>query len=138
MGVAQHDLAGTRSVSRDDDRITLVGRFIRRTSIDELPQLINVLRGDMSIVGPRPHAIGSLAGNKQFWEVDPRYLLRHSLKPGLTGLAQMRGFRGATDTEADLRQRLQADLEYLDGWTILRDVRIILGTIRVLVHHRAF
>jgi lipopolysaccharide/colanic/teichoic acid biosynthesis glycosyltransferase len=138
MRVVQHDPAGTRSASRDDDRITTIGRFIRRTSIDELPQLLNVLRGDMSIVGPRPHAIGSLAGTKRFWEVDPRYLLRHSLKPGLTGLAQMRGLRGATDTEADLRQRLQADLEYLDGWTILRDARIILGTIRVVVHHRAY
>jgi lipopolysaccharide/colanic/teichoic acid biosynthesis glycosyltransferase len=138
MRVERNDLAGARSASRDDDRITRVGRFIRRSSIDELPQLFNVLRGEMSIVGPRPHAIGSLAGTKRFWEVDPRYLLRHSLKPGLTGLAQVRGLRGATDTEADLRQRLQADLEYLDGWTILRDVRIILGTIRVLVHDRAF
>jgi lipopolysaccharide/colanic/teichoic acid biosynthesis glycosyltransferase len=138
MRVLQNDASGTRSTARDDDRLTAIGRFIRRTSIDELPQLINVLRGDMSIVGPRPHAIGSLAGNKRFWEVDPRYLLRHSLKPGLTGLAQMRGLRGATDTEADLRQRLQADLEYLDGWTILRDFRIIVGTVRVLVHHRAF
>ena len=138
MRVERNDLSGTRSASRDDDRITRVGRFIRRSSIDELPQLFNVLRGEMSIVGPRPHAIGSLAGTKRFWEVDPRYLLRHSLKPGLTGLAQVRGLRGATDTEADLRQRLQADLEYLDGWTILRDIRIILGTIRVLVHDRAF
>jgi lipopolysaccharide/colanic/teichoic acid biosynthesis glycosyltransferase len=138
MRPQQLDPAGMRSTARDDERLTTIGRFIRRTSIDELPQLLNVLRGDMSIVGPRPHAIGSLAGTKRFWEVDPRYLLRHSLKPGLTGLAQMRGLRGATDTEADLRQRLQADLEYLDGWTILRDARIILGTIRVMVHHRAF
>ena len=138
MRPLQLDAAGTRSTTRDDDRLTTIGRFIRRTSIDELPQLFNVLRGDMSIVGPRPHAIGSLAGTKRFWEVDPRYLLRHSLKPGLTGLAQMRGLRGATDTEADLRQRLQADLEYLDGWTILRDLRKIFGTMRVLVHHRAF
>ena len=138
MRVERNDHGGTRSASRDDDRITRMGRYIRRSSIDELPQLINVLRGEMSIVGPRPHAIGSLAGNKRFWEVDPRYLQRHSLKPGLTGLAQVRGLRGATDTEADLLQRLQADLEYLDGWTILRDVRIILGTIRVLVHKRAF
>jgi lipopolysaccharide/colanic/teichoic acid biosynthesis glycosyltransferase len=132
------DATGARSITRDDERLTTIGRFIRRTSIDELPQLLNVLRGDMSIVGPRPHAIGSLAGTKRFWEVDPRYLLRHSLKPGLTGLAQVRGLRGATDTEADLRQRLQADLEYLDGWTILRDIEIILRTIRVVVHHRAF
>jgi lipopolysaccharide/colanic/teichoic acid biosynthesis glycosyltransferase/drug/metabolite transporter superfamily protein YnfA len=138
MRVERLDAAGTRSASRDDDRITRIGRFIRRTSIDELPQLLNVLRGDMSIVGPRPHAIGSLAGQKRFWEVDPRYLLRHSLKPGLTGLAQVRGLRGATDSEEDLTSRLQADLEYLDGWTAIRDVRIILATFAVLVHDRAF
>ena len=138
MRVKQLDQAGCRSASRDDDRVTRIGRLIRHTSIDELPQLLNVLRGDMSVVGPRPHAIGSLAGNKQFWEVDSRYLLRHSLKPGLTGLAQVRGFRGATDTEADLRHRLQADLEYLDGWTILRDARIIFATLRVVIHDRAF
>ena len=138
MRVAKLDATGNRSASKDDDRITRIGRFIRRTSIDELPQLFNVLKGDMSIVGPRPHAIGSLAGRKLFWEVDPRYLLRHSLKPGLTGLAQIRGLRGATDSEEDLAARLQADLEYLDGWTILRDVRIIMATVTVLVHDRAF
>lgn len=138
MRVEKLDASGARSASRDDDRITRIGRFIRKTSIDELPQLLNVLRGDMSIVGPRPHAIGSLAGQKRFWEVDPRYLLRHSLKPGLTGLAQIRGLRGATDCEADLTSRLQADLEYLDGWTAIRDLRIILATFAVLVHDRAF
>lgn len=138
MRVEKLDAAGARSASKDDDRITRIGRFIRKTSIDELPQLLNVLRGDMSIVGPRPHAIGSLAGRKRFWEVDPRYLLRHSLKPGLTGLAQIRGLRGATDTESDLTSRLQADLEYLDGWTAIRDVRIIFATFAVLVHDRAF
>lgn len=138
MRVEKLDATGSRSASRDDDRITRIGRFIRKTSIDELPQLLNVLRGDMSIVGPRPHAIGSLAGQKRFWEVDPRYLLRHSLKPGLTGLAQIRGLRGATDSEADLSSRLQADLEYLDGWTAIRDIRIIFATVTVLVHDRAF
>lgn len=138
MRVEKLDATGARSASRDDDRITRIGRFIRKTSIDELPQLLNVLRGDMSIVGPRPHAIGSMAGQKHFWEVDPRYLLRHSLKPGLTGLAQIRGLRGATDSEADLSSRLQADLEYLDGWTAIRDIRIIFATFSVLVHDRAF
>lgn len=138
MRVEKLDASGNRSASKDDDRITRIGRFIRRTSIDELPQLLNVLRGEMSIVGPRPHAIGSLAGDKLFWEVDHRYWLRHSLKPGLTGLAQVRGFRGATDTETDLADRLQADLEYLDGWTIWRDLKIIVNTVRVLVHDRAF
>lgn len=138
MRVEKLDASGNRSASKDDDRITRIGRIIRRTSIDELPQLFNVLRGEMSIVGPRPHAIGSLAGDKLFWEVDHRYWLRHSLKPGLTGLAQVRGFRGATDTEDDLADRLQADLEYLDGWTIWRDLKIIANTARVLVHDRAF
>ncbi|OYX95303.1 MAG: sugar transferase, partial [Novosphingobium sp. 35-62-5] len=138
MRVEKLDASGNRSASKDDDRITRIGRFIRGTSIDELPQLFNVLRGEMSIVGPRPHAIGSLAGDKLFWEVDHRYWLRHSLKPGLTGLAQVRGLRGATDTENDLAHRLQADLEYLDGWTIWRDLKIIINTASVLVHDRAF
>ncbi len=138
MRVERLDSSGNRSASKDDDRITRIGRVIRRTSIDELPQLFNVLRGEMSIVGPRPHAIGSLAGDKLFWEIDHRYWLRHSLKPGLTGLAQVRGLRGATDTESDLANRLQADLEYLDGWTIWRDLKIIFNTVKVLVHDRAF
>ena len=126
------------STSRDDDRVTRVGRLIRRTSIDELPQLINVLKGEMAIVGPRPHALGSQAGDKLFWEVDGRYWERHALKPGLTGLAQVRGLRGATDREEDLSARLEADLEYLDGWSLWRDLRIVFSTIRVLSHDRAF
>jgi polysaccharide biosynthesis protein PslA len=133
---ADHD--GRRSTGREDERVTRVGRFIRRTSIDELPQLANVLLNDMSLVGPRPHAIGSQAGDKLFWEVDQRYWQRHSLKPGLSGLAQVRGLRGATERESDLAHRLHADLEYLEGWTIWRDVRIILLTLRVLVHRRAY
>ena len=132
------DSDGAKSTLRDDRRITRVGALIRRTSIDELPQLINVLKGDMALVGPRPHALGSQAGDKLFWEVDDRYWTRHALKPGLTGLAQIRGFRGATDTESDLSDRLDADLEYLDGWSLWRDVQIVLGTLRVLVHDRAY
>jgi lipopolysaccharide/colanic/teichoic acid biosynthesis glycosyltransferase len=111
---------------------------LRRTSIDEFPQLFNVLLGDMSLVGPRPHAIGSQAGDKLFWEVDRRYWQRHSLKPGMSGLAQVRGFRGATDTERDLEDRLQSDLEYVEGWTIMRDIKIIVQTLGVLVHERAY
>jgi lipopolysaccharide/colanic/teichoic acid biosynthesis glycosyltransferase len=138
MRVAAADREGQTSAQRDDDRTTRVGALIRRTSIDELPQLINVLKGEMSIVGPRPHALGSQAGTKLFWEVDQRYWTRHALKPGLTGLAQVRGLRGATDHEADLSRRLVADLEYVDGWSLGRDVRIVLRTLGVLVHDRAF
>ncbi|AIT80289.1 sugar transferase [Novosphingobium pentaromativorans] len=138
MTTALCDSDGNVSASKDDKRITPVGRFIRSTSLDELPQLFNVLLGDMSLVGPRPHATGSLAGQKLFWEVDRRYWQRHSLKPGLSGLAQVRGFRGATDHEGDLVKRLQSDLEYLEGWTIGRDIKILFLTLRVLVHDRAF
>ncbi len=138
MRVETSDGHGARSTGRDDDRVTDIGKLIRRTSIDELPQLLNVLTGDMSIVGPRPHAIGSRAANKLFWEVDHRYWHRHAAKPGLTGLAQVRGFRGATLVEADLEKRLQADLEYLKNWSIWRDIKIIVLTFRVLVHRNAY
>lgn len=132
------DQKGARSADRNDDRVTRIGRLIRATSIDELPQFLNVLIGDMSIVGPRPHAMASTAEDALFWEVDARYWHRHAIKPGMTGLAQIRGFRGATLRRADLINRLQADLEYLSGWTIWRDVSIIMATFRVLVHKNAF
>lgn len=138
MASQRADADGRQSTDREDARITRVGRFIRRTSIDELPQLWNVVKGDMSLVGPRPHAIGSQAGNKLFWEIDSRYWQRHALKPGLTGLAQIRGLRGATQLEADLVARLDADLEYIDKWSPWRDLRILLATARVLIHDRAF
>lgn len=129
---------GARSAVPDDARLTRVGRFIRRTSIDELPQLINVLRGEMSLVGPRPHALGSQAGSKLFWEVDRAYWNRHTLRPGLTGLAQVRGHRGATDQEKHLTDRLDADLEYLRTWSLRGDAWIVLRTLGVIVHPRAF
>jgi exopolysaccharide biosynthesis polyprenyl glycosylphosphotransferase len=132
------DARGSRSASRDDDRITRSGRFIRATSIDELPQLLNVLIGDMSLVGPRPHALGSLAGERLFWEVDQTYWHRHQLKPGITGLAQIRGHRGATLQMSDLTDRLQADMEYVQGWDIWRDISILFNTFRVVVHKNAF
>lgn len=124
--------------TRNDSRVTRVGDFIRRTSIDELPQLINVLRGDMSIVGPRPHPLAAKAADLLYWDVDPRYRHRHSMKPGMTGLAQVRGFRGNTERAEDLTNRLQADLEYAANWSIWRDIRIIVQTFMVLRHQNAF
>lgn len=138
MRAERIDSAGDRSASRGDDRITRVGNIIRKTSVDELPQLINVMSGNMSIVGPRPHALGSRAADKLFWEVDERYWQRHAAKPGLTGLAQVRGYRGATFHEDDLTNRLQADLEYLDHWSLWRDIKIVVMTFRVLLHRNAF
>jgi exopolysaccharide biosynthesis polyprenyl glycosylphosphotransferase len=138
MRVAQNDVAGSRSTSRNDSRVTRVGNVIRRTSIDELPQILNVLTGDMSIVGPRPHPLESKAEDRLFWDIDGRYWHRHAVKPGMTGLAQIRGFRGATEKEADLTNRLQADLEYVSGWSIWRDIGIIIATFRVLTHRNAF
>ncbi|BAV63574.1 sugar transferase [Sphingobium cloacae] len=138
MKVEQCDAAGAASTQRDDDRITRVGRFIRKTSIDELPQLINVLLGEMSLVGPRPHALGSTAEQQLFWQVDRQYWHRHALKPGITGLAQVRGFRGATETRRDILNRVEADLEYLHGWSLTRDIAILIGTANVLIHRNAY
>ena len=138
MRVEHADMTGVRSASRLDDRVTRVGKLIRSTSLDELPQLFNVIAGDMSIVGPRPHALGSTAEDELFWHIDSRYFHRHIVKPGITGLAQIRGYRGATDKRGDLTSRLHSDLEYLSGWTIWRDLKIVVATFGVLVHRNAF
>ena len=132
------DKAGTQSTSRGDERITRVGAFIRKTSIDELPQILNILYGNMSVVGPRPHAVGSKADDKLFWDIDSSYWHRHAMKPGLTGLAQVRGFRGATEKQEDLQGRLRSDLEYRANWSIWGDIKIVMRTFRVLMHRNAF
>jgi lipopolysaccharide/colanic/teichoic acid biosynthesis glycosyltransferase len=138
MRAEASDYKADQLTRRDDPRVTAVGGFIRRTSIDELPQLFNVLKGDMSIVGPRPHAAGAKAAETLYWEVDSRYWARHCIKPGITGLAQVRGHRGSTDAHEDLILRLQSDLEYVTDWSIWRDIGIMLATLRVLVHDRAY
>jgi lipopolysaccharide/colanic/teichoic acid biosynthesis glycosyltransferase len=138
MRIEAADQAGNRSASRGDDRVTKVGRIIRKTSIDELPQLLNVLKGDMSVVGPRPHALGSTAGDDLFWHASQQYWLRHALKPGITGLAQIRGFRGATDRKEDLEQRVRCDLEYLSSWSLINDMIILAKTVRVVIHKNAY
>ena len=132
--------AGSASgtVGRRDERVTRVGRLLRQTSIDELPQLFNVLLGEMSLVGPRPHVAGATAGEEFYWQVDERYFHRHAAKPGMTGLAQSRGFRGSTQTTSDLVNRLQADLEYMRDWSIWRDLQILLRTFKVIVHVNAY
>lgn len=133
------DANGTQSTARHhDNRVTRIGAILRKTSIDELPQILNVITGDMSLVGPRPHALGSRAENALFWDIDSRYWQRHVVKPGLTGLAQIRGFRGTTEQKADLTMRLQSDLEYVSHWSLISDIRILVGTLMVMSHKNAF
>lgn len=132
------DARADRLTSRNDARVTRIGAFIRKTSIDELPQLFNVLRGEMSIVGPRPHPLGAKAADLLYWDVDARYRHRHAIKPGLTGLAQVRGFRGNTERVEDLTNRLGADLEYALNWSVWRDIQIVGRTVLVLIHPNAF
>jgi lipopolysaccharide/colanic/teichoic acid biosynthesis glycosyltransferase len=117
-----------QQTTRHDPRVTRVGAIMRRMSFDELPQLINVLRGEMSIVGPRPHAPGTCAGDKPFELVTPHYAARHRVLPGMTGLAQIRGLRGETDTEEKLLRRLESDLEYIDTWSLWLDFAIMART----------
>ncbi len=121
-----------RQARRGDPRITRIGAWLRRTSLDEWPQFVNVLKGDMSIVGPRPHAAGSRAGNRLFEDVTHRYAARHLVKPGMTGLAQIRGLRGETDTEDKLIRRVESDIEYIETWSLWLDVRIIWRTVVAL------
>jgi lipopolysaccharide/colanic/teichoic acid biosynthesis glycosyltransferase len=138
MHTACCDADGKCSATRDDDRVTPLGRLLRRTSLDELPQLLNVLKGEMSLVGPRPHAIASTAGKSLFWKVDRRYWHRASVKPGITGLAQVRGYRGATRTADDILNRVDSDLEYLSKWSVWSDVKILVRTMGVMAHQNAF
>ena len=121
------DLAQAR---RDDDRVTRVGRILRATSVDELPQLFNVLRGDMSLVGPRPHAT---AHDDYYGARIPEYYARYQARPGLTGLAQVKGLRGGTETVEVMRQRIAADIDYIQTWSLLRDLKIVLLTIPSLL-----
>ena len=115
--------------TRHDKRVTRVGVVLRQLSLDELPQLLNVLRGDMSLVGPRPHAPGTCAGGKPFEMVTPHYPARHRVRPGMTGLAQVRGWRGETETEDKLLRRVESDLEYIDNWSLWLDFVILARTV---------
>jgi exopolysaccharide biosynthesis polyprenyl glycosylphosphotransferase len=132
------DLDGEVSTKRDDRRVTKLGTFLRRTSLDELPQLWNVIKGEMSLVGPRPHALGSTAQGAAFWEVEPGYWTRHAIKPGITGLAQIRGLRGGNVSRCELQDRVAADLEYINNWSIWLDLKIIIKTVSVMIHRNAY
>lgn len=124
---------------KHDPRVTRVGHFIRRFSLDELPQLINVLAGEMSMVGPRPHAPSTRAGDRLFGDVVKTYASRHKVKPGITGWAQVSGWRGETDTEEKLVKRLEHDLFYIENWSIMMDFYILLRTVTTLpFHSRAY
>ena len=116
--------------TRDDPRVTRLGRFLRRSSLDELPQFVNVLRGDMSIVGPRPHAV---AHNEQYAKIIDEYLGRHRVKPGITGWAQVNGWRGETETVEKMKARVEHDIFYFENWSLAFDFRIIAKTVVVVV-----
>ncbi len=125
-----------QQASKQDPRVTRVGRFIRRTSLDELPQLFNVMQGDMSLVGPRPHAPSTRAGGRLFSEVVASYAARHKVKPGITGWAQVCGWRGETDTEDKLIKRLEHDLHYIENWSLGFDLYILVRTVGAVVLNR--
>ncbi len=130
MFVDRGDAAGVAQTRRDDPRVTPVGRFIRRTSLDELPQLLNILRGEMSVVGPRPHPYGMRAGGTTYRRLVPYYGLRHRVvKPGLTGWAQVNGLRGPTDDPSLARARIDHDLAYIQGFSLRLDIRIVWLTV---------
>jgi putative colanic acid biosynthesis UDP-glucose lipid carrier transferase len=122
-----------RQATKADPRITRFGAFIRRTSIDELPQFVNVLQGRMSIVGPRPHAV---AHNEQYRELIKAYMVRHKVRPGITGWAQVNGLRGETATLEKMRERVEYDLEYLRNWSLALDLQIIVRTVRLVLFDR--
>ncbi len=127
------DIAATRQTSRSDERVTRVGHYLRRFSIDELPQLLNVIRGDMSVVGPRPHALGMRSLGLTMTQVLNDYPARHRLKPGITGWAQVNGCRGEIDSHDKLRRRVDLDCFYIDNWSLWLDVWIVLRTISLIV-----
>jgi len=139
MRTDMEDAGAAKLVTKGDPRVTRVGKFIRKTSIDELPQLFNVLKGELSIVGPRPHALQAKADNKLYYDAVEGYFARHRVKPGMTGWAQINGWRGETDTIDKIMQRVNHDLYYIEHWSILFDVYIVLMTpVRLMNFENAY
>ena len=116
---------GVPQAKRNDPRVTRVGKFLRATSLDELPQVFNVLQGVMSLVGPRPHAV---AHNEEYAETITGYFARHRVKPGITGWAQVNGWRGETDTHVKMENRVRHDIEYIENWSLFLDLKILFMT----------
>jgi lipopolysaccharide/colanic/teichoic acid biosynthesis glycosyltransferase len=132
----QENGANVLQAQRNDRRVTPLGRILRRTSVDELPQLLNVLKGDMSIVGPRPHA---LAHDNKYDEIIATYAYRHHVKPGITGWAQVNGYRGETRQLKDMEARVDHDLWYINNWSIWLDLKIVVKTaLSVLLDKNAY
>jgi lipopolysaccharide/colanic/teichoic acid biosynthesis glycosyltransferase len=129
MYADREDASGVAQTVAGDDRVMPIGAVLRRTSIDELPQLINVILGDMSLVGPRPHVAGQRAAFLPYEQVVPYYKLRHEMRPGLTGWAQANGFRGPTDDAVRARARIDHDMAYIQNFTIGLDIRILVRTL---------
>jgi len=127
------DPDASQLTTRNDPRVTKVGAVLRRWSLDELPQLLNVLSGEMSVVGPRPHAVRAKAGGRLYEEVVAEYAVRHKVKPGITGWAQVNGWRGNTDTEETIIKRVEHDLHYIENWSLLFDLKILMLTIRSII-----
>ncbi|MBY7967864.1 exopolysaccharide biosynthesis polyprenyl glycosylphosphotransferase [Vibrio fluvialis] len=125
MKVMENDAVVTQA-TKNDPRVTKFGAFIRRTSLDELPQFINVLQGSMSIVGPRPHAV---AHNEQYRKLVDNYMIRHKIKPGITGWAQINGYRGETETVDKMDKRIRYDIQYMQNWSLWLDIKIIFLTV---------
>lgn len=133
------DGEGIQQTSRKDARVTPIGGWLRRKSIDELPQLFNVITGDMSLVGPRPHPIGMTIHGLPLNQVDPTYPLRYRVTPGITGWAQVNGNRGAIHSAEQLVHRVALDLDYIEHWSLWRDIKIMWLTVRLLIHdHNAY
>jgi Undecaprenyl-phosphate glucose phosphotransferase len=135
MRVHEEEDGQVTQASENDDRVTRIGRFLRKSSLDELPQLFNVLKGEMSLVGPRPHAIEH---NELYKSRIPRYMLRHKVKPGITGWAQVHGFRGRTDQPEKMAMRIEHDLWYIQNWSLWLDLKILLMTPLVMIHRNAY
>jgi Undecaprenyl-phosphate glucose phosphotransferase len=129
----KRDEKAEKLVTRNDPRVTRVGAFLRKTSLDELPQLLNVLKGEMSIVGPRPHALSAKAADRLYEEVVAEYAARHRVKPGITGWAQVMGWRGETDTVEKIQKRVEHDLYYIENWSLGFDLKILFLTFFALL-----